>query len=153
MIAVAEKKMQPIATKKLNAARYARLLSKTLPVAIKTEAEYDRMLKVVNALMSAPEDKLTAEEGALLDLLAALIERYEEEHYPIADAPGHRILASLLKERGLKQSDLLSVFKSRGVISELVSGKRPIGPKVARKLGKFFGVNPAVFLPLEQDVA
>jgi plasmid maintenance system antidote protein VapI len=40
------------------------------------------------------------------------------------------------------------VFKSRGIISELVSGKRIIGVAVARKLGKFFNINPEVFLKL-----
>lgn len=148
MIAVANRKVKPIAPGKLNSARYAKLLSKTLPVAIRSEAEYDRMIEVVNALMSVPEGKLSPEEGALLDLLAELIEHYEDEHYPIPDVPGHQMLASLLKERGLKQSDLLPVFGSRGVISELVNGKRAIGLKVARKLGKFFDINPEVFLPL-----
>ena len=148
MIAVAEKKVRPIAPRRLNAARYAELLSKTLPVAVKSEAEYDRMLVVINGLMSVTEERLTPEEGALLDLLATLIERYEEEHYTISDAPGHQILASLLEERGLKQRELLPVFGSRGIISELENGKRPIGLKVAKKLGRFFGINPEVFLPL-----
>jgi HTH-type transcriptional regulator/antitoxin HigA len=131
---------------KVNPAKYGRLLTETLPVTIRSEAEYERALEAVNALMSKPESGLTPEEDALLDLLATLIERYEDEHHPIPDAPGHEVLAFLLQERGLKQSDLLPVFKSRGIISELVSGKRPIGVSIAKKLEAFFDINPEVFL-------
>jgi len=131
---------------KVNPAKYGRLLAETLPVTIRTEAEYDRALEAVNALMSNPESELTPEEDALLDLLATLIERYEDEHHLIPEAPGHEVLAFLLQERGLKQSDPLPVFKSRGIISELVSGKRPIGVGIAKKLGEFFDINPEIFL-------
>ena len=137
MIAVADK---------VNPVKYGQLLSETLPVTIRTEVEYERALEAVNALMSKPESQLTFEEESLLDLLATLIERYEDEHHPIPDAPGHEVLAFLLEERGLKQSDLLPVFKSRGIISELVSGKRPIGLSTAKKLGELFDINPEVFL-------
>lgn len=127
-------------------AKYGQLLAEALPVAIHNEAEYERALEAVNSLMSKPESKLTREEDALLDLLTTLIERYENEHHPIPDAPGHEVLGFLLEERGLKQSDLLPVFKSRGVISEIVNGKRPIGRSIAKKLGEFFHLNPEVFL-------
>ncbi len=137
-----------VAANKVNPTKYGRLLAEALPATIRTEAEYKRALEAVNTLMSKPESVLTREEGMLLDLLATLIEHYEEEHCPIADAPGHEVLAFLLEDRGLKQSDLIPVFKSRGIISELVSGKRPIGVSVARKLGKFFNINPQVFLRL-----
>lgn len=136
------------ARKKFDQTRYAGLLSEALPVVIKTEAEYHRMLKVVDRLLLKEERLMNREELALLDLVSTLIEQYEDKHHKIPDVPGHQILASLLEERGLKQCHLLPVFGSRGVISELVSGKRPIGLKVARKLGKFFDISPEVFLPL-----
>ena len=130
----------------LKPGKYGQLLAEALPITIRGEAEYERALEAVNSLMSKPESKLTREEDALLDLLTTLIERYESEHHPIPDAPGHEVLRFLLEERGLKQSDLLPVFKSRGVISELVSGKRPMGRGIAKKLGEFFNINPEGFL-------
>ncbi len=137
MIAVADR---------VKPAKYGRLLAEALPVTIRSEAQYERALKVVDSLMSKAESKLTREEDTLLDLLTTLIERYEDEHHPIPDLPGNEVLAFFLQERGLKQSDLLPIFKSRGVISELVSGRRPIGLRIAKKLGKFFDINPEVFL-------
>lgn len=137
MIAVADR---------VKPAKYGQLLAAALPVTIRSEAEYGRALEAVNSLMSKAESKLTREEDALLDLLTTLIERYEDEHHPIPDLPGNEVLAFLLQERGLKQSDLLPIFKSRGVISELVSGRRTIGLSIAKKLGKFFDINPEVFL-------
>lgn len=132
--------------KLVNPEKYARLLSETLPVTIHGEDEYERALEAVNVLMSKPESQMTIEEESLLDLLTTLIERYEERHHPIPEAPGHEVLAFLMEERGLKQSDLLPVFKSRGIISELVGGKRAIGLSTARKLGELFNINPEVFL-------
>jgi HTH-type transcriptional regulator/antitoxin HigA len=130
----------------VRAMRYGQLLAEVLPITLHSEAEYERALEAVNSLMSKPENKMTREEDALLDLLTTLIERYESEHHPIPDAPGHEVLQFLLEERGLKQSDLLPILKSRGVISELVSGKRPIGRTIAKRLGEFFQINPEVFL-------
>ncbi len=145
MTAAADRKVRPIAPKKLNAARYAELLSKTLPVAVATEAEYDRSLEVVNMLMSIAEDKMTREESALLELLFTLIEKYEDEHHPIEEARGCEVLKLVMEDRGLKQSDLVPRIGSRGVVSDLLNGKRPIGKTTAKKLGEFFGMRPEMF--------
>jgi HTH-type transcriptional regulator/antitoxin HigA len=67
--------------------KYGRLLAKVQPRPTATEEENDQMLVEVNRLMSKGEDKLTPEEHVLLELLATLIERFEEEHYPIPEAP------------------------------------------------------------------
>lgn len=46
---------------------------------MKTKADHDRALATVRELMSRPR---TAEEDALFDVLADLIERYESRTYP-----------------------------------------------------------------------
>ena len=73
--------------RKLDARRYGQLLAEVLPRPIETEAEYERALEPINRLMSTPENKLKPEEDVLLELLAQLVERYEERHYPIPEAP------------------------------------------------------------------
>ena len=61
--------MTAVANPKIDARKYGKLLARTLPQAIRTEKENERMLAEVDALMSKPEDKLTPEEHALLELL------------------------------------------------------------------------------------
>lgn len=132
--------------KKLNSRIYGELLLEVLPRPIRTEAENERALAVVDRLMSKGEEHLTPEETALLELLAQLIERFEEEAYPIPDAPGDRVLRTLMENRGVKQADLLPIFGSRGIASEVFNGKRAISKAQAKKLGEFFGISPAVFI-------
>lgn len=138
--------MTAAANPKIDARKYARLLARTLPQAIKTEKENERMLAEVDALMSKPEEKLTSEEHALLELLFTLIERFEEEHYPIPEAPPHSIIQTLMQERELRQRDLVPVLGSRGVTSEVVTGKRKPSKAQAKALAKFFSVSTELFI-------
>jgi HTH-type transcriptional regulator/antitoxin HigA len=47
---------------------------------------------------------------------------------------------------GLRQSDLLPIFGSKGVASEVVNGKRGISKTQAKALAEFFHVPAEVFL-------
>jgi len=64
--------------------------------------------------------------------------------HQIPNAPGYRVLQTLMENRRVKQAGLLPIFGSRGVASEVFNGKRAISKAQAKKLGKFFGVSPAV---------
>ena len=61
-----------------------------------------------------------------------LIERFEEKAYPIPEAPGYRVLRTLMENRGVKQADLLPIFGSRGIASEVYNGKRAISIAASR---------------------
>lgn len=128
--------------------KYGHLLMETLPSVITSEDELDRLTEVVNHLISKGirEDDLSPEESTLLDLLCNLIEDFEDERYPIEDAPPHHMLKFLMDENDLKQSDLLSVFGSSGIASEVINGKRSISKAQARKLAEFFKVSVELFI-------
>ena len=75
-----------------------------------------------------------------------LIDSFENAHYALeGSTPGSR-LQSLMEERGLRQRDLLEVFGSRGLASEVVNGKRAISKAQARKLAVLFHVPADLFL-------
>jgi HTH-type transcriptional regulator / antitoxin HigA len=57
----------------------------------------------------------------------------------------------LVLQRELKQKDLVPVFGSQGVASEVLNGKRSISKAQAKALGDFFHVSPALFLDLWCD--
>ncbi|HEY6333081.1 MAG TPA: hypothetical protein VI756_27405 [Blastocatellia bacterium] len=130
----------------IDAKKYGQLLARTLPIAIRTEAENERMLAEIWKLMSKDEEALSPEEGALLVLMSELVEKFEEEHYAIEPPPPHEILKMLMEDRGLKQRDLIPVFGSIGVTSEVVGGKRAISKAQALLLGRFFELSPDLFV-------
>jgi len=66
----------------------------------------------------------------------------------LAASTPHSILIHLMEERGLRQTDLVGIIGSRGVVSEVVNGKRPISNAQAKSLGNFFYVDPSLFVNL-----
>ena len=125
--------------------RYGRLLSRKLPAVIRTAAENERLIAELEDL-EARHDELAPEERAYAALLGVLIEAFEDSHYRLEGSTPDSRLRSLMEEHGLRQRDLLEVFGSRGVASEVVSGKRGISKTQARKLAAIFHVPADLFL-------
>ncbi|MGC2235203.1 MAG: hypothetical protein WA584_03525 [Pyrinomonadaceae bacterium] len=130
----------------INNQTYADLVVKVLPTAIQSEEEYEIMLANINELMSKGENELSPEEERLLETLAILVESYEDEHYPMPEVSPNEVLKFLIEENGLKQSDLLHIFGSSGIASEVVNGKRSISKAQAKKLAEFFKVSVELFI-------
>lgn len=124
---------------------YGSLLGDALPQVIETEEECLRVEKIVGELLKKG-DRLSPEEDKLLDLFSDLIEKYEDAVYPISDAPPNEMLKFLMRENDLKQSDLLHIFGSSGITSEIVNGKRSISKAQAKKLAEFFKVSVELFI-------
>jgi HTH-type transcriptional regulator/antitoxin HigA len=133
-------------TADLDTRLYGKLLAKATPRVIKTEEENNRMLAIVESLLSKGEDRLTAEEEALLELLTDLIHDFEARAYPLERSEPHAMLAFLLEQRGLKPVDLWPVIGSKSRVSEILAGKRSISKQQARKLAEFFRVNADLFI-------
>jgi HTH-type transcriptional regulator / antitoxin HigA len=123
---------------------YAALLAEVRPKAIETEAENELYLAEVTKLMRLGETISPAQER-LLKLLVNLIESFEDKHYQLKSATPLEILTELMSQRGLKQKGLVSIFGSQGIASEVLNGKREISKAMAKALGEFFNVSPALF--------
>lgn len=87
-----------------------------------------------------------AEERAFSGPNDAAIESFEEKHYALETSTPQTRLRSLMEEHGLRQRDLLSIFGSRGIASEVVNGKRAISEAQAKKLAAIFHVPADLFL-------
>lgn len=140
-----------IRPKQLDAGKYGQLLAETLPAVINSEAEYDRLVAVVNKLAVIPEDRISPEQERLLDIITLLVEKYDDEQYPLPVAPPHEVIQFLMQDRGLRNRDLEPLLGSRGVTSEVINGKRKPSKTQIRKLVEFFKVSPEVFLSLESQ--
>jgi HTH-type transcriptional regulator/antitoxin HigA len=128
----------------LDKTTYSKLLVEYQPKVITTEAEYDQALETVEKLMA--DQQRTPEQTAILQLLVTLIEEFETKHYPIEPSSPHAMLEHLMDARGIKQSDLVGIIGSKGVVSEVVNRKRAISKAQAKALGELFNVSPALFI-------
>ena len=132
-------------TRPFNKRQYAKLLADSAPTVIRSEADYDRVIAEIKKLLKKG-DRISAEEEHLLDLLSTLVEKYEDEHYPIEPAAPHEILQHLMEARGLKQKDIVHLFGSSGRASEAINGLRQISKIQAKVLAEFFHVSTDLFL-------
>jgi HTH-type transcriptional regulator / antitoxin HigA len=123
---------------------YGRLLTMVQPKVIETEEENEFYLAEVSKLMQLGENLSPAQEQ-LLRLLVNLIENFEDQQYQLNPATPLEILQEFVSDRGLKQKDLLPVFGSQGIASEVLSGKRSISKAQSKALGEFFKVSPTLF--------
>jgi HTH-type transcriptional regulator / antitoxin HigA len=130
-------------TLSINPEIYANLLAQYQPKVIKTEEENDLAIALAEEL--AHNQNKTAEESALLELLIALIEKYENEQYPMNDLSPHSMLLHLMEARGLKETDLIEIFGSSEAISEIIRGEQKITKEQSQKLGNFFQIDPKLF--------
>jgi HTH-type transcriptional regulator / antitoxin HigA len=126
--------------------KYGSLLSQTLPMVIETEEQNEQYLAIVENLMRKGEENLSPEEETLLDLLVHLIENFEIKYYKPPKATPLEVLRDLMEVRGLKQTDLVPIFGSKSIVSEVINGKRGISKANAKALGKFFNISPAAFI-------
>jgi HTH-type transcriptional regulator / antitoxin HigA len=128
----------------LSGNNYPQLLAEFVPQAIDSEAEYDRALAIAERL-TFKKDRTEA-EIKFLKLVVVLIEDYEAEHYPMDNVTPHDLLQHLMESNGTRQADLVGLIGSRGVVSEVVNGKRAISKAQAKALGEFFSVSPGLFI-------
>jgi HTH-type transcriptional regulator / antitoxin HigA len=122
---------------------YGVLLAQHQPKAIENEAENEAAILLAESL---EHRQRTPEEDALLELLIILIEKFEETSYPLPNLEADRMLLHLMEARNMKQEELVGVIGSRGVVSEIVNGKRSISKAQAKVLGELFYVSPSLFI-------
>jgi len=124
---------------------YAALLSSTLPAVIRSEAENERYIAVLEELDSKGS-RMTAAERRIAELLTLLIEDFEEKHYALKASKPVDILKELMSANNLKQKDLLDVFGTPSIVSEVLHGKRQLTKEHIRRLSRRFHVSPEVFI-------
>jgi len=100
---------------------------------IKTETDYNEALKEAEKLM--PAEKNTP-EGDRLDVLATLIEAYEEKHHPILPPEPVEAIIHQMDSQGLSRKDLIPLIGSRARVSEILNKKRSLSITMIRKLQK-----------------
>jgi HTH-type transcriptional regulator/antitoxin HigA len=113
---------------------------------IHDEAGYDRMVALMNELLDEVGDNEEHKLAGLLELVGDLVSNYEREHLAIETSEPKDALRFLIEAKGLKQEDLSDIV-AQGNLSNILAGRRKISATLAGKLGEFFGVSSALFIP------
>lgn len=100
---------------------------------IRDHTEYEAALARIDALMSASEGSPEADE---LEVLAILVEKFEEEHYPIPEASASEVLRLIMEENGLNNKAMARYLGSPSTVSKVLSGSRELTLEQIRILNK-----------------
>lgn len=118
---------------------------------IRTEADYDAALSEIERLWGA---KSGTPKGDRLDVLATLIEVYEERRYPIDPPDPIEAIKFRMEQQGLTRKDLEAMIGTRTRIAEVLSRKRSLSIAMIRRLHKSLGIPAEILIrPTRKDEA
>jgi HTH-type transcriptional regulator/antitoxin HigA len=100
-------------------------------------AELERLTSIENP---------SASEIDAIELLSFLIEKYEDEHYPVPVATPMEVVRFLLDQNNLKQRDISDLFGGESGVSMFLSGQRKLTIPQIQGLSARFHVTTDVFL-------
>jgi len=123
---------------------YSALLTRFPPKVIRTEKENEAYTEILYDL-DWRSKTLTRAEKELAELLTVLIEDFEGKRYQMPRTTPLDVLRFLMDQHGVKQKDLVDVFGTPSIVSEVLSGKRELNKDHIRRLSGRFHVSPELF--------
>ena len=110
---------------------------------IKTEKDYRNALERLEVIFDAPVD---TKEGDEAEILALMIENYENEHYPI-DAPDPiEAIKIRMEELNIRQKDLVGVIGGKSRVSEILNRKKKLTVDMIRELERVLQISASVLV-------
>jgi HTH-type transcriptional regulator / antitoxin HigA len=123
----------------------AAMIANGAPRVIHNDVEleaYTGALFQLTALENPSRDQVEA-----MELLTLLVERYEQEHYPVPAADPASVVRFLIEQQNLTQRDLVPQFGSESAVSMFLAGHRNLTIEQVRKLSARFKLSADVFIP------
>jgi len=118
---------------------------------IRSEAELDRAIAVIDSLI-ARED-LDLEQEDYLDVLGDLVHKYEAEHNPLVAVSDSDMVRFLADSNEMTQTELAQRSGiAESTISAILAGKRKLSRRHIAALSRVFRVSPAVFFPEAEEM-
>jgi len=100
---------------------------------IKTEEDYNQALKRLEVIFDAPIDSTEGDEA---ELLSILIEKYEDEHYPIEAPDPIEAIKFRMEQMDMNNQDLAEIIGYKSRVSEIFNHKRKLTLNMIRNLHK-----------------
>jgi HTH-type transcriptional regulator / antitoxin HigA len=113
------------------------------PKILKTPEEYAAALARVENLMDA---RPGSAREADLELWSMLVERYEQEKFPIDIPDPIEAIKFRMHQEGLRQKDLERYFPGKNRVSEVLNRKRPLSLGMIRSLHRGLGIPAEVLI-------
>jgi HTH-type transcriptional regulator/antitoxin HigA len=110
---------------------------------MRTEADYEAALAEIDHLFDAAPN---TPEGERLEVLATLVEAYEEQHYNIPAPDPIEALTYHMESRGLCRRDLEPYLGSRARVAEVLNRKRPLSLEMIRRLHTGLGIAAEILI-------
>ena len=120
------------------------VVSKVLST-FETEQQYNKAVRWLDELIDEAGENEALLIESLIDTLGTLVKDYEDRNIPEPDADPIDCLKFLMEEHNLKPSDLPKMGNQE-VVSDILSGKKPLTVKQIKALSERFNVSPAVFV-------
>jgi HTH-type transcriptional regulator/antitoxin HigA len=130
--------------KPIDPEKYARLIAASLPIPPRSEGDNGRLIELLSSLDE--REGLTPEEEAFTELLAIVIEDFEDRHYPLPAVAPHEALKALMEDRGLRHKDVWPIVGNKGLTTEILNGHRKISAALAKRLAAQLRVPVELFV-------
>ncbi len=118
-------------------------MTNTVIKPIRSEEDYDAALARIESLMDVDTGTDEADE---LEVLATLVELYEEKYFPIEMPDPIEAIKFRMDQENLSARDLVPLIGSRAKVSEVLSGKRSLTLKMIRALHEHLDIPADVLL-------
>jgi HTH-type transcriptional regulator/antitoxin HigA len=112
------------------------------PAVIRSVEQNEHYISVLEQLER--KENLSDDESQLAELLRILIADYRERHYQLRGAP-LEIIKEIMVANRLRQKDLVDVFGTESIVSEVLNGKRELNKEHIKRLSERFKVSPSLF--------
>mgnify|MGYP000126749610 CR=1 FL=1 len=110
---------------------------------IKTEEEYKQALERLDEIFDA---KIGTSESDEADVLALLIEEYENKQYPIETPDPIEAIKIRMEELGLKQKDLVGIIGGKSRVSEILNKKKKLNVDMVRTLATKLNLSARILI-------
>ncbi|QLE87612.1 ImmA/IrrE family metallo-endopeptidase [Shewanella sp. Scap07] len=119
---------------------------------IKSEQDHEQAISRLMALMEMDPEPNSIESDEI-DVLAVLIEKYEEVAFPIEFPDPIEAIKFRMEQQGLSNKDIVPYIGSAPKVSEVLSGKRNLSLNMIRKLSEGLGISAEILIraPAQQS--
>jgi len=109
---------------------------------LRTKQEYNEACERIYCLINSTENLIESNspEGEEMELLSLLVEKYEQDHYPIEAPNPIEAIKFRMEQMNLKQVDIAPLFGGKTRVSEVLNGKRPLNLNMITLLNRYLGI-------------
>ena len=110
---------------------------------IRNEEDYQIALQEIDRLWDV---EAGTAESDILEILIALVEAYEKQHYELPPPDPIAALEYFMESRGWTRKDLELYIGGRGRVSEILGRKRPLTLAMIRRLAQATGIPASILI-------